>query len=171
MYFEKGLADRGGWREETFLSHRFTPLSCTLSPIPPHEKTQFWGPLFLMYFGVCWPPTPSRQALFETSEIGGIFENPQMRVWPQAPLGLTSPPLSLPPFKCSGCRQRGGGEFKGGSLHDSFGGFDSFGGSGKHLALLSLVLQITGQRRNPWRFGRFWQFRRLWRFRSSRLPP
>ena len=30
-----------------------------------------------------------------------------------------------------------------GSLHDSFGGFDGLGGSGEHLALLSLVLQIT----------------------------
>ena len=30
--------------------------------------------------------------------------------------------------------------FKGGSLHDGFGGFDGFGGSGEHLALLLLVL-------------------------------
>ena len=37
-------------------------------------------------------------------------------------------------FLRSGCRKRGG-EFKGGSLHDGFGG------SGKHLALLLLVLQ------------------------------
>ena len=38
--------------------------------------------------------------------------------------------------------------FKGGSLHDGFGGFDGFGGSGKHLAqvaLLFLVLQNTAQ--------------------------
>ena len=33
-----------------------------------------------------------------------------------------------------------GVEFKGGGLHDSFGGF---GGSGEHLALLLLVLQNT----------------------------
>ena len=40
----------------------------------------------------------------------------------------------------SGCRKRGS-EFKGGSLHDGFGCFDRFGGSGLHLALLLLVLQ------------------------------
>ena len=37
----------------------------------------------------------------------------------------------------TGCRKRGV-EFKGGSLHDGFGGFDGFGGSGEHLALLCL---------------------------------
>ena len=36
---------------------------------------------------------------------------------------------------------KGGVEFKGGSLHDGFGGFDGFGGSGEHLTLLLLVLQ------------------------------
>ena len=36
-----------------------------------------------------------------------------------------------------------GVEFKGGSLHDGFGGFDGFGGSAKHLALLLLLLQNT----------------------------
>ena len=41
--------------------------------------------------------------------------------------------------------EKGGGEFKGASLHDSFGGF---GGSGKHLALLSLVIENTGHRGN-----------------------
>ena len=41
-----------------------------------------------------------------------------------------------------------GVEFKGGSLHDGFGGFDSFGGSGEHLALFLLVLQNSGQRGN-----------------------
>ena len=35
----------------------------------------------------------------------------------------------------SGSRKRGV-EFEGGSLHDSFGGFDGFGGSAKDLALL-----------------------------------
>ena len=40
---------------------------------------------------------------------------------------------------------KGGVEFKGGSLHDGFGGFDGFGGSGEHLALLLLVLQNTAQ--------------------------
>ena len=33
-----------------------------------------------------------------------------------------------------------GGKFKGGNLHSGFGGFDGFGGSGEHLALLLLVL-------------------------------
>ena len=42
-----------------------------------------------------------------------------------------------------------GVEFKGGGLHDGFGGFDGFGGSGEHLALLSLVLQITVPKRQP----------------------
>ena len=42
--------------------------------------------------------------------------------------------------------RKGGVEFKGGSLHDGFGGFDGFGGSGEHLAIRLLVLQNTGQR-------------------------
>ena len=49
---------------------------------------------------------------------------------------------------------KGGVEFKRGSLHDGFSGFDGFVGSGKHLALLSLALQNTGQRGNRERFGR-----------------
>ena len=44
----------------------------------------------------------------------------------------------------SECRKRGIG-FKGGSLHDGFGGFDGFGGSGAHLALVLFVLQNTAQ--------------------------
>ena len=44
----------------------------------------------------------------------------------------------------SGSRERGV-EFKGGSLHDGFGSFDGFGGSGEHLTLLLLVLQNTAQ--------------------------
>ena len=46
-----------------------------------------------------------------------------------------------------------GVEFKGGGLHNSFGGFDGFGGPGKHLALLSLVLQNAGQRGGFGGFG------------------
>ena len=42
-------------------------------------------------------------------------------------------------LKSSGSWERGV-ELKGGSLHD---GFDGFGGSGQHLALLSLVLRNT----------------------------
>ena len=45
-----------------------------------------------------------------------------------------------------------GGEFKGGSLHD---GFDGFGGSGEHLALLLLVLQNTIPRDGFDGFGGF----------------
>ena len=47
-----------------------------------------------------------------------------------------------------GLRLRGGG-----SLHDGFGGFKGFNGSGKHLALLLLVLQDTAQRGNRDAFG------------------
>ena len=53
--------------------------------------------------------------------------------------------------KTSGCRKRGV-EFKGGSLHDGFGGFDGFGGSGEHLTFLFLVLSKYSTMRQPWRF-------------------
>ena len=46
------------------------------------------------------------------------------------------------PCHHSGWRTRGV-EFGGGGLHDDFGGFDSFGGYGEHLALLSRILQNT----------------------------
>ena len=36
----------------------------------------------------------------------------------------------------------GGGDFKGRSFHDGFGGFDGFSGSGKHLTLLSLAVTV-----------------------------
>ena len=55
------------------------------------------------------------------------------------------------PWLFSGCRKRGV-EFKGGSLHDGFGGFD---GSGKLLALLLLVLQNTVPRGSRDGFGGF----------------
>ena len=60
------------------------------------------------------------------------------------------------PLLSSGWRRRGV-EFKGGSLHDGFGGFDGFGGSGEHLALLlaMLVLQNTAQWGNRGGFDRF----------------
>ena len=45
-----------------------------------------------------------------------------------------------------------GVEFKGGSLHDGFGGFD---GSGERLALLLLVLQNTVPRDDRDGFGGF----------------
>ena len=49
-------------------------------------------------------------------------------------------------WQMSGSRERGV-EFKGGSLHDGFGGFDGFGGSGEHLTLRLLVLKNT--QKNP----------------------
>ena len=57
---------------------------------------------------------------------------------------------------------------KGGSLHDGFGGLDCFGGSGEHLALLSLVLQTTGQKRGGCDGFAGLRFRQ---FRFRRLPP
>ena len=45
----------------------------------------------------------------------------------------------------SGSRKGGRVEFKGGSLHDGFGGFDGRGLSVEHVALLLLVLQNTAQ--------------------------
>ena len=48
---------------------------------------------------------------------------------------------------------KGGLSLRGGCLHDGFGGFDGLGGSGEHLALLSLVLQNTAQRGNRDGFG------------------
>ena len=41
---------------------------------------------------------------------------------------------------------KGGLSLRGGSLHDGFGSFDGFSGSGKHFSLLSLVLRDEGQR-------------------------
>ena len=49
-----------------------------------------------------------------------------------------------PSGESSGSRKRGV-EFKGGSLHDGFGGFEGFGGSGEHVTLRLLVLQNTAQ--------------------------
>ena len=69
--------------------------------------------------------------------------------------------------RCSRCRTRGV-EFKGGSLHD---GFEGFGGSGKHLALLSLVLQNTAERGNNDGFDGFGGFSGCGGFRSLKLNP
>ena len=63
-------------------------------------------------------------------------------------------PKNLLRLFLSGCRKRGVG-LKGGSLHDGFGGFDGFGGSRLHLALLLLVLQNTVPRDGFDGFGGF----------------
>ena len=55
-------------------------------------------------------------------------------------LGIARDTRALLRAKTSGCRKRGV-ESKGGSLHDGFGGFDGFGGSG----VLLLVPQNTEQ--------------------------
>ena len=67
--FEKGLAGRGGWREEilqrpeiqaSFLYH--------FSYAPLGEGRHISKELFGSFWAVCLSPTPSRQPLFETSE-------------------------------------------------------------------------------------------------------
>ena len=66
--FEKGLADRGGWQgnpSHTIDSGRFSaPVSYPHLWVGEHTS----GGQFLLFFGCCWSPTPSRQPLFETSE-------------------------------------------------------------------------------------------------------
>ena len=53
-----------------------------------------------------------------------------------------------------------GVEFKGGSLHDGFGRFDGFGGSGGHPTLLLLVLQNTAQGGNRGGFAKCLQYKK-----------
>ena len=72
--------------------------------------------------------------------------------------------------KISGWRKRGV-EFKGGSLHDGFGSFDGFGGSGEHLALLLLALQKTGQRGNRNGFDGFGGYGGCGGFGRDGYPP
>ena len=71
-------------------------------------------------------------------------------------LVLTDPAFVVPRFESRDWSSTERGvEFKGGSLHDGFGGFDGFGGSGKHLALLLLLLQNTVPRGSRDGFGGF----------------
>ena len=58
-----------------------------------------------------------------------------------------------------------GVEFKGGSLHDGFGG------SAEHLALLSIVLQNTGSRGNRDAFHGFGGFGGYGGFGRDGYPP
>ena len=66
----------------------------------------------------------------------------------------------------SGAQRKRGVEFKGGSLHDGFGGFDGFGGSGEHLYPPFACPTKYSTMRQPWRFLQFWRFRLSWRFPS-----
>ena len=67
--FRKGLADSGGWREETLpmpgieasFLHPFS--FAPLRRMGTHFLRTFW-----LYCGGCWSPAPSRQPLFRTSE-------------------------------------------------------------------------------------------------------
>ena len=67
--------------------------------------------------------------------------------------------------------EKRGVEFKGGSLHDGFGGFDGFGGPAEHLALLSIVLQNTGPRSNRDGFDGFGGFSGCGGFGRDGYPP
>ena len=68
--FEKGLADRGGWREDTL--QRPEIQASFLHPFsyaPLGEGGHISGEIIGLFLGVCLSPTPSRQPLFETSEV------------------------------------------------------------------------------------------------------
>ena len=68
LFFEKGLADRGGWREE--IPHMPEIQASFLYPFsyaPLGEGGHVSGELFWLFLGVCLPPPTSRQPLFETS--------------------------------------------------------------------------------------------------------
>ena len=67
--FEKGLADRGGWREEILDAPGVqASFLYPFSYAPLGEGGHISGELFWRFLGVCLSPTPSRQPLFETSE-------------------------------------------------------------------------------------------------------
>ena len=60
---------------------------------------------------------------------------------------------------------------KAGSLHDGFGGFDGFGGSGEHLALLLFVPQNTVPRDDRDGFDGFGGFGGCGGFGRDGYPP
>ena len=67
--FEKGLADKGGCREEILpMPEIAASFLCPFSYAPLGEGGHITGEHFLAVFGVCLSPTPSRQPLFETSD-------------------------------------------------------------------------------------------------------
>ena len=68
--FEKGLADRGGWRDEILhMPEIQASFMYPFSYAPKGGHTS--GKRFWLFFGICLSPTPSRQPLFETSEFFG----------------------------------------------------------------------------------------------------
>ena len=74
--FEKGLADRGGWREETLQRPEIeASFLYPFSYAPLGEWGQISGDFFGLFLGVCLLPTPSRQPLFETSDDKNTTES------------------------------------------------------------------------------------------------
>ena len=72
--FEKGLADRGGWREETLQRPEIqAPFLYPFSYAPLGEWGHISGELLGLFLGVSLLPTPSRQPLFETSDNFSLF--------------------------------------------------------------------------------------------------
>ena len=68
--FEKGFADRGGWREKTLQRPEIQTFSLyPFSYAPLGERGHISGELFGLFLGVCLSPAPSRQPLFETSDF------------------------------------------------------------------------------------------------------
>ena len=66
---KRGLADRGGWRKEIPpIPQIQAPFLPPFFPCSPMSRKNISGGHFLLYFGRCWSPTPSRQPLFETSD-------------------------------------------------------------------------------------------------------
>ena len=79
--FEKGLGDRGGWREEIEIQASFL---YPFSYAPLGEGGHISGGLFWLFLEVCLPPTPSRQPLFETSDLdpsAGFEFPPSLQTW------------------------------------------------------------------------------------------
>ena len=65
--FEKGLAGRGGWREEILPMPEIQTSSCALFPMPPlGEGEHNYGDQLLLYSRPRQTATPSRQPLFDS---------------------------------------------------------------------------------------------------------
>ena len=73
--FEKGLAGRGGWREEILPMPESQTFSVPFFYATLRRRgTEFRGSIPSV-FGPCYSPTPFRQPLFETSEIVKMIAN------------------------------------------------------------------------------------------------